>query len=138
MNPAFRLVAPQTLPPLDPTFRPAVLANRAFRHEVAASGAAEPLALVLERSDGAISRFETDVFAETHPRAGANLDYVERLVKFLLWQRGGWKLTVGGPASIGEHLRAGLRRGRRARLRLSLHGRAGLPAAVHRRVVRGR
>lgn len=105
MNPAFRLVAPQTLPPLDSTFRPAVLANRAFRHEVAASGAAEPLALVLERSDGATSRYDTVVFAGTHPRASANLDYVERLVKFLLWQRGGWKLTVGGPASIGEHLR---------------------------------
>jgi len=101
----FHLVAPPAVPPLDPAFRPAVLANRAFRREVVDSGVAEPLALVLERSDGAISRYDTVVFAETHPRAGANLDYVERLVKFLLWQRGGWRLTVGGPASIGQHLR---------------------------------
>ena len=129
----FHLVAPQTLPPLDAAFRPAVLANRAFRQEVRASGSAEPLALVLERSDGAISRFETVVFAGTHPRAGANLDYVERLVKFLLWQRGGWKLTVGGPASIGEHIAARLWAGRRAPFRLSLHGRAGLRPAVYRR-----
>jgi hypothetical protein len=27
-------------------------------------------------------------------------------VKFLLWQRGGWKVTVGGPKSIGAHIQA--------------------------------
>ncbi|MCP5115754.1 MAG: ROK family protein, partial [bacterium] len=32
--------------------------------------------------------------------------YVERIVKFLLWQRGGWKVYVGGPAEIGNHIRA--------------------------------
>ena len=35
-----------------------------------------------------------------------NLPYVERLVKFLLWQRGAWRIVVGGPPEIGEHLRA--------------------------------
>lgn len=104
MNSTFGLVAPPTCPPLDPDFRPAVLANRAFRQEVANSGTGEPLALTLEREDGALSRFDTVVFSESHPRAGANLDYAERTVKFLLWQRGGWKLTVGGPASIGQHI----------------------------------
>lgn len=104
MNSTFHRVAPPTRPPLDPDFRPAVLANRAFRQEVAESDAGEALALVLEREDGVISRFDTVVFSESHPRAGANLDYAERMVKFLLWQRGGWKLTVGGPASIGRHI----------------------------------
>jgi predicted NBD/HSP70 family sugar kinase len=33
--------------------------------------------------------------------------YVERLVKFLLWARGGWKLYVGGPKPIGESIRKG-------------------------------
>lgn len=31
--------------------------------------------------------------------------YVERLVKFLLWGRGGWKLHFGGPEAIGESIR---------------------------------
>jgi hypothetical protein len=87
-----RLVEPRFVPPLDEGFRPAVLANRAFRKEVEDSGAGVPLVLGLERPDGAVSRFETRVFAGDHPRAAANLTYAERLVKFLLWQRGGWKV----------------------------------------------
>ena len=45
----FRLIAPTHVPPLEPEFRPAVLANRAFREEVAASGAGVPLVIALER-----------------------------------------------------------------------------------------
>ena len=101
---AFRLVPPKLVPPLDPGFRPAVLANRAFQQEVAVSGVGTPLVLGLERNDGETSRFETRVFPEGHPGAQANLMYAERLVKFLLWQRGGWKVYVGGPRSIGEHI----------------------------------
>jgi len=100
-----KLVRPKFVPPLDPDFRPAVLANRAFRKEVTASGAGVPLVLGLERAEGQVSHFETQVFPENHPQAGANLVYVERLVKFLLWQRGAWKVYVGGPPSIGEHIR---------------------------------
>jgi predicted NBD/HSP70 family sugar kinase len=33
------------------------------------------------------------------------LRYVERIVKFLLWARGGWRLCVGGPKPIGEFIR---------------------------------
>ncbi|MCC6491297.1 MAG: ROK family protein [Candidatus Hydrogenedentes bacterium] len=104
MSNEFKLVKPRFVPPLDEGFRPAVLANRAFLAEVDASGAGVPLILGLERSDGSVSRFETRVFPEGHARAGANLMYAERLVKFLLWQRGGWKVYAGGPRSIGEYL----------------------------------
>jgi predicted NBD/HSP70 family sugar kinase len=100
-----KLVKPQFVPPLDSEFRPAVLANRAFQREVAASGVGVPLVLGLEREEGRVSRFETQVFPDGHPLADANLVYAERLVKFLLWQRGGCKLYVGGPASIGEYTR---------------------------------
>jgi predicted NBD/HSP70 family sugar kinase len=100
----FHLVKPRFVPPLDEGFRPAVLANRAFRAELEQSGSAVPLVLALERADGSVSRFETVVFPDGHPRAAANLEYAERLVKFLLWQRGGWKLYVGGPRGIGAHI----------------------------------
>ena len=99
MTSAFHLVTPTFVAPLDPSFRPAALANRAFRQEVAASGAGVPLVIALERADGAISRYDTVAFANGHPRADANLVYAERIVKFLLWARGGWKVTIGGPAS---------------------------------------
>lgn len=105
MTSAFRLIEPRYVPPLDPGFRPAVLANRAFLDEVRASGAAVPLIFGLERADGSVSRYETQVFKADHPRAEANLRYAERLLKFLLWQRGGWRVYVGGPSSIAAHIR---------------------------------
>lgn len=103
---SFPLVAPAIVPPLDEAFRPAVLANLAFQRDVAASGVGVPLVIGLARTHGAVSRFETLVFPDDHPRAGDNLFYAERLVKFLLWQRGGWKLTIGGPRGVGEHIAA--------------------------------
>ncbi len=95
---------PRTAPPLDPVYRPAVLANRAFRAAVSASGAGVPLVFGLERPHGALSRFETVVYPDHHPDATVNLPYAERLLKFLLWQRGAYRVYVGGPAGIGEYL----------------------------------
>lgn len=101
---------PRFVPPLDPGFRPASLAVRAFDAAVAQAGGGAgptggvPLVLGLERAGGELSRFETHVFPEGHPDFKANLDHVERLVKFLLWARGGWRLFAGGPRAIGEHL----------------------------------
>lgn len=103
MSDDFQLIEPRITPPLDPEFRPAVLANHAFQQE--AAGVGIPLVIGLEREAGKISRYETLVFPENHTRAGANYAYVERLVKFLLWQRGGYRVFIGGPSSIGEHLR---------------------------------
>ncbi|MBN1566034.1 MAG: ROK family protein [Anaerolineae bacterium] len=105
-NNSMDLVKPNIVPPLDANFRPAVLANRAFRQAVAESGVGVPLVLGVERINGSISRYETVVFPDNHPQASANLMYIERIVKFLLWQRGGWKVYVGGPAPVGEHIQA--------------------------------
>ncbi len=70
------------------------------------SRAGVSLVFGLERSGGSLSRFETSVFPDGHPRSEANLFYAERILKFLLWQRGGWKVYVGGPVSIGRHIQA--------------------------------
>ena len=80
MTDGLTLVQPRLIPPLDPDFRPAVLANRAFQIEVADSEVGVPLVLGLERANGELSRFETHVFPSNHPRAAANLMVVERLV----------------------------------------------------------
>jgi predicted NBD/HSP70 family sugar kinase len=96
------LIAPRFLPPLDPLFRPAALTNRHFREQVKSTG--EPLIIALERGSGDISRFETRIYPEDHPESAANYPYVERLVKFLLWQRGGYRLYIGGPLSIGKFI----------------------------------
>jgi predicted NBD/HSP70 family sugar kinase len=98
-------IRPAVVPPLDPGFRPASLVNRRFRQLVAESGGGAPLRLALERADGSVSTYETRVFAPGHPLFETGKPYIERIVKFLLWQRGGWKVYVGGPAEIGEHIR---------------------------------
>ena len=100
----FERPLPPTVPPLDPGFRPPVLANRAFERVVAETGGGIPMILGLERGDGAVSRFETPILPLNHPQARANLPYVERIVKFLLWQRGGCTLHIGGPADVGNHV----------------------------------
>ncbi len=96
---------PAFTPPLDTGFVPASLFNRRFRQLASASGAT-PLRLGLERTDGSISTYETIVFPASSTEFDRNFFYVERIVKFLLWQRGGWKLTVGGPREIGEFLQS--------------------------------
>ena len=103
MSKSFELIQPAIQPPLDENFRPAVLANRALQEKTASDNT--PLVIGLERSDGEMSRFETRVYPEGHPDEGANLYYIERLVKFLLWQRGGFKVYIGGPHKIGEYIR---------------------------------
>src|SRR3990172_4346406 len=95
MTQAFRLIAPREGAPLDDAFRPAALANRAFLEEVDAAGGGVPLVFGLERDGGAISRMETRVLPSHHTPPPSNLAYAERLLKFLLWQKGGWRAYVG-------------------------------------------
>ena len=103
-NDGLPLVAPGITPLLDPAFRPAVLATRAFKALVAASGTAMPIGLAIEQADGSVFRFSLKVLPDTHPQAAANVRYVERFVKFLLWSRGGWRLHVAGPAALARSL----------------------------------
>jgi predicted NBD/HSP70 family sugar kinase len=97
------LIEPGIKPPLDKDFRPAALANRNFQRRVQAVGV--PAVIGLERSGGEFSRFETLVYPDGHPNFESNHPYVERLVKFLLWQRGGHAIYIGAPKPIGEHIR---------------------------------
>lgn len=103
MTDGFQLIPPRITPPLDPGFRPAILANNAFKQRIVGVGV--PMVIGLEREAGKVSRFETLVFPDNHPQAEANFNFVERLVKFLLWQRGGYRVFIGGSNRIGNHIR---------------------------------
>jgi predicted NBD/HSP70 family sugar kinase len=98
-------VKPSILPPLDPQFYPISLGNRNYLRAVGSASNKVPLKLVVERNDGHISTFETEIFAPGSHDAETFL-YVERLVKFLLWQRGGWRVLVGGPQEVGRHIQS--------------------------------
>ncbi len=104
---------PSVIPPLDEDFRPISIPNREFYQHNQAFGV--PLVLGLERNDGDFSRFETFIYPEDHPDFGKNYPIIERIVKFLLWQRGGFRLYIGGSKLIGEYIREMYApRGRRA------------------------
>ena len=100
--PALAAVSPRHVPPLDDAFRPAALFNRAFRE--AASNNGIPLVIGLDRGEVGFSRFETQVFPAGHAYFDDDLLYVERLVKFLLWARGGYRVFIGGPHRVGEYI----------------------------------
>ncbi|MFA6292594.1 MAG: hypothetical protein WC637_12470 [Victivallales bacterium] len=89
-------VNPKIKAPLDPGFVPAVLWNRAFRKLVRESGEARKIIISLERANGSVSVFGTDILADRPEYSELNLRYVERLVKYLLWMKGGWKITIAG------------------------------------------
>lgn len=90
---------------LDPEFLPAVLHNRAFRALALKTGAAVPVRLALVQTDGSVFHHETIVLPEAHSLASSeNPRHVERLMKFLLWAWGGWRVYVDGPADLASKL----------------------------------
>ena len=91
---------------LDPAFRPAVLANRAFRALAWVTGKAVTVRLGLEQTDGNVSHFTTPILPDTHPQAAGNSTYLERITKFLLWSRGGFRIHFEGPAPLAAKLAA--------------------------------
>lgn len=65
-----------------------------------------PLAIALVRGRGSVSVYRTAIL----PRQGANVEwngrYAERLLKFLLWQKGGWCVMVSGDPALADYLGA--------------------------------
>lgn len=97
-------VSPLVRPALDPDFLPAVLWNRAYHALVAQDRGARSFALVLVRPDGGSSVHESRVLAADHPAAALTLRYAERLLKFLLWQKGGSLVRIVGAPEIAIEL----------------------------------
>lgn len=94
-------------PPLDPDFIPAILWNGAFSARVQSSGEAKPFGIALERPDGSISVFQSEILPDSDSQSDElNFRYAERLLKFLLWQRGGFRIYIGGDVKVAKALAA--------------------------------
>jgi len=92
------------IPELDPEFTPAAAWNRAFRQATRDAGA-RPFAICLERPDGTHSAWRTDLI-DRPDAADLNFLHVERLLKFLLWQKGGFRIRVGGDRELALRLQS--------------------------------
>jgi len=102
----FVLPPPAVLPVLDPRFRPAATAWRAFEQHARDTGQPMHAAFALEQRDGAVSRFAADLLPAGAPGAADdNFRMLERLVKLALWARGGFRLYLDAPPQLFERLR---------------------------------
>ncbi len=97
-------VHPSLLPPLERNFRPAALWNRAYRALVSQDATARPFAIVLSSPDGGVSRHDSRVLGPGHAAAALNAIYAERLLKFLLWQKGGSQVRIAGADELAAWL----------------------------------
>jgi predicted NBD/HSP70 family sugar kinase len=97
------LPEPKFLPELHPTYRPAILANRAFEQAARDTNSAAEVGIALEQADGSVFHYHTVLFPAEHEFQSCNFRHLERIVKFLLWQRGGWKIHLcGADAYVGR------------------------------------
>ena len=78
----------KNVPELDRGFIPLLQFDRAFL-----AGAKQPLDIAVERSGGQVAVFRTKIHA-TADMAQADLYYVERIVKTMLWLYGGFKVYL--------------------------------------------
>ncbi len=88
------------VPKLDPDFIPLLQFNRAFR-----KGAAQPLSIAVERSNGQIATYHTAIHG-TPEMAEADHYYIHRLVKTVLWMKGGFRIYISGDKDIYEDIKA--------------------------------
>lgn len=88
------------LPELDPGFIPIYKFNQAYL-----AGAKKPVGIAVERGGGEISVTETFIYGTEEMRE-ADHYYMERLVKTILWMKGGWKIYVRGDDDSAAYLRS--------------------------------
>ncbi len=104
MKPFKYNVVPKIIPEMDLDFRPIFLANENYLNAVMRSKNPERVRIAIERNQGIQSVYETYVFSDQENEYESNTFYIERLIKSLLWIKGGYKIIFGGPKSIGEFI----------------------------------
>lgn len=97
INPSFR-------PMLDTEFVPAILWNRAYRQLVADDSERRHIDIALTQSSGTTFRWSSDILSTGGDKDALTLKYVERAVKFLLWQKGGSTILISGAPEIAQAL----------------------------------
>ncbi len=93
-------VTPTNIPSLDPEFTPLGLFQSAF---LESAGNAFPIGIAIERADGQIATVNTFIHG-TEEMKDADNYYVDRLVKTLLWMKGGFRIYVSGSKDIFDYL----------------------------------
>ena len=89
----------KNVPELDPAFFPLQRFNEAFLED-----AKKPIGIAVERAGGQMADVKTFIHG-TPEMADADRYYIERLVKTILWMKGGFRILVCGNDGICEWLK---------------------------------
>jgi predicted NBD/HSP70 family sugar kinase len=90
--------------PLDPGFVPMILANRAYEKNVHEYEDKQLIKIAIKRSNGQISTTTRYVFPPHANQFSANYRYIERLVKTLLWLKGGYHIMIAGCDNVTKQI----------------------------------
>ena len=90
----------KNVPELDPGFLPLGKFFTAFLAD-----ADQPLEIAVERSGGEVAVFQTKIHGTPEMEA-ADIYYVDRLIKMLLWMKGGFKVYLSGSRTVYEAIKA--------------------------------
>jgi predicted NBD/HSP70 family sugar kinase len=91
---------------LDKDYVPIILANMAYEDAVQESKDPIQVRFSIERSGQQFSSHSAYVFNENDKQEEANFQYIERLIKTLLWLKGGFRIYFAGDIKLGERLKA--------------------------------
>lgn len=96
------VVEPKHRPGLDPDFVPAELWNRAYEEWAEIDPRRTPIVVGVTRPDGTIFRHEIRVLPHEGENIPLNLKYVERIIKLLLWMKGGSGIIIAGHPELAK------------------------------------
>ena len=99
-------VAPAIRPELDPEYVPAVLWNREYRKLAAETAGSKRVVFSFKRPNGTVSVFDTVMLPHTAEYREINIKYAERIIKFLLWMKGGYEVVIANAPELAEDIAA--------------------------------
>ena len=94
---------------LDPQFQPLSLLCREMREATKDNG--QDLVIGIQRNKGYITTYKTRIYPDGIGKDEENINFVDRLVKSLLWVAGGYKIIIAGSKIVGENIKAAYAKG---------------------------
>lgn len=92
------------IPKYDKNFKPCILEMEKFNNKVKASDKQNEITICLERSKGYNYHYSTTIYQDNCGYDEENYEFVERIVKTLLWMVGGYKIYIAGSPVLANRL----------------------------------
>ena len=88
---------------LDPKFAPMSVVCREMREATKENG--QDIVIAIERNKGYTTTYKTRIFPDGTGKDTENFNFVERIVKTLLWVAGGYKIIIAGSDTVAAKIK---------------------------------